>query len=179
MLGTIGAYPSVSLGRFQGTDDTVRLMRQFALGPEGEQHFRVRQWAEKIVRDIAPKHYLSEILALRHWATDRNVIRYTNDARHVEQVKTPLRSLLEVEQNGFALLDCDDIATLLAALGMSVGKEAEFVVAGFGAPGEYTHVFVRFREPKSGQWIVCDPVAGPNESQMLRRVKHYKITSVD
>jgi hypothetical protein len=173
------ATPKVSLGRFHGTDDTVRMMRDYALGPEGESNFKVRQWGERIIAHVAPKDYLSEILAVRAWATNRNIVRYTNDARHVEQVKTPVRSLLEIEQNGVTLVDCDDIATLIGALGMSTGKEASFVIVGFGAPEEYTHVFCRLREPKTGEWIVCDPVAGPNELQMLQRVSTYKIVEVD
>ena len=170
--------PQISLGRFQGTDDTARLMRQYALGPEGEQHFLVRQMAEKIVGSVAPKDYLGEILAIRHWGTSP-VIRYTNDPRHVELVKTPVRALLEIQKNGFALLDCDEIALLLGSLGMSIGKEFSFCLVGFGAQGSYSHVFARLKEPKSSMWIVCDPVAGPNEPTMLRRVKTYKIVSVD
>lgn len=70
---------------------------------------------------------------------------------------------------------CDDIATLTAALCRQLGREAHFVTVGFGAPGNYTHVFARVKEPRSGRWIVCDPVAGPNEASMLARVKTYKI----
>ena len=174
-----------SLGRFTGTDQTVAKMLEYALGKEGEQNIKVRQWSEQIIRHVAPKDYLSEILALRHWATSP-WIRYTNDAAHVEQIKTPYRALLELEQTGATLLDCDDIALLLAALGMSVGREASYVVVGFdspivlrpGMPPVYTHVFCRMREPRSRTWIVCDPVAGPNEAQMLSRVKQYKIWEV-
>jgi hypothetical protein len=172
------APAQVSLGRFTGTDDTIRLMRQYALGSEGEQNLRVRQLAESIVSKVAPKDYLSEILALRAWATGP-AIRYTNDPRHVEAVKTPLRCLLEIESRGVTLLDCDDITTLLCALGMATGKEASFVVVGFGESGKYSHVFARLREPKTGTRIVCDPVAGPNEAQMLRRVSTYKVIDLD
>lgn len=176
---------TTSLGRFTGTDQTVALMLKHALGPEGEQNMKVRQWAESIIRNIAPKDYLSEILAIRHWATSPWV-RYTNDAAHVEQIKSPYRALYEIEKTGVTLLDCDDIACLIAALGMSVGREASFVVVAFDAPlvlrpgftPTYTHVFCRMKEPRSQQWIVCDPVAGPNEGQMLSRVKAHKITEV-
>ena len=162
------------------------MMLDHALGKEGEQNLRVRQWAEQIIREVAPKDYLSEILALRHWATSPWV-RYTNDAAHVEQIKTPYRALHELETTGSTLLDCDDIACLLAALGMSVGRETSFVVVGFDAPivlrpgmdPVYTHVFCRMKEPRSKTWIVCDPVAGPNEAQMLSRVKHFKIWNVE
>jgi len=70
---------------------------------------------------------------------------------------------------------CDDIATWTAAVCRQLGREASFVTVGFGPAGHYTHVFVRVKEPKSGRWIVCDPVAGPNEASMLRRVTTYKI----
>jgi hypothetical protein len=173
-----GLSSQVQLGTFRGTDDTVRLMREYALGKEGEQSFRVRQWAETIIRDIAPKDYLSEILALRAWATSP-AVRYTNDPRHVELIKSPERCLLEIEKSGFALLDCDEIACLIAALGMSQGKEASFAIVGFSGPGNFTHVFARLREPKSGVWICCDPVAGPNERQMLSRIQDSKVVSVD
>lgn len=175
----LGAYPQVSLGKFTGTDDTLRLMREHALGKEGEQNFRVRQWTEAIVRQVAPKDYLGEILAIRAWATSP-VLRYTNDQRHTELVKTPFRIITEIEQQGSSLVDCDDIATVIACMGMQLGREASFCVVGFGAPGAYTHVFARIREPKSNKWIVCDPVAGPNELQMLRRVgDNFKIVGLD
>jgi len=162
------------------------MMLEHALGKEGEQNLRVRQWAEQIIRQVAPKDYLSEILALRHWATSPWV-RYTNDAAHVEQIKSPYVALREIETTGTTLLDCDDIACLLAALGLSVGREASFVVVGFdaptvvrlGMPPVYTHVFCRMKEPRSKTWIVCDPVAGPNEAQMLSRVKTYKVFQVE
>jgi len=167
------------LGSFKGTGDTINLMLKYARGPEGEQNAKVRQWAESIVRLIQPKDYLSEILGLRHWATGPS-LRYTNDARHVEQVKTPFRIMSEVEQYGVSLVDCDDIATLLATLGMCLGREARWTMAGFDTSGtEYTHVFCGLREPRSSKWIVCDPVAGTREMEMLRAIKRYEHVSVD
>jgi hypothetical protein len=74
---------------------------------------------------------------------------------------------------------CDDIATLIATMSLQLGRICEFVVAGFGEPGHFSHVFVRVLEPKSGQWIVCDPVAGTNERQMLQRVTTYETWSLD
>jgi len=166
------------LGAFRGTDDTLALMIEYARGPEGEKNAWVRQWAEKIVKDIAPKDYLSEILALRGWATSP-WLRYTNDARHVEQLKTPYRILLEIQQNKVSLVDCDDIATLIAALAMQLGREVRYGMAGFQDDGEFTHVFACVREPRSQQWIVCDPVAGSRELEMLRSAKSVKTVSVD
>jgi hypothetical protein len=53
------------------------------------------------------------------------------------------------------------------------------VTVGFGAPGKYSHVFCRVREPKSGTWIVCDPVAGTDEAKMLRKVTTSRIWRID
>lgn len=168
----------VSLGKFRGTPQTLKLMRDYALGPEGEQSFVVRQHAESIVRQIPPKDYLSEILAVHAWTTSP-IFRYTNDALHVEQVKSPLRILSEVERTGRTLVDCDDVATLIAALCLTLGRRCQFVVVGFGASGAYTHVFTRVHEPKSGEWIVLDPVAGTRDAEMTSRISHFKFYEVD
>lgn len=183
-LGSLAAAPPADVGKpwlssFKGTSDTIALMLAYARGNEGEQNARVRQWAETIVRQIAPKDYLSEILALRGWCTSPH-LRYTNDARHVEQVKTPFRILSEIESTGVSLVDCDDIACLLAALGMSLGRAAAYTMAGFSrSDPQMTHVFCRLQEPRSGVWIVCDPVAGTREQEMLESAVRFETVSVD
>jgi len=167
----------VSLGRFAGTDQTVEWMVKYALGEEGEKNLDVRQMAQLVIKDVAPKDYLSEILALRAWCMGP-WFRYTNDAVHVEQIKTPLRILYEIKAYGRSMVDCDEIACMIAAMGMSIGREASFVTVGFGTPW-HTHVFCRLKEPKTGTWIVCDPVAGTDEARMLSRVRSHKTFGVD
>lgn len=166
------------LGRFRGTDDTIKLMLQYARGTEGEQNVVVRQWADSIIRQLRPKDYLGEIIAIRQWCTAPH-LRYTNDARHVEQVKSPFRTLSEVSTYGVSNLDCDDYALLIATLGMCVGREARFTMVGFGMPGDYTHVFACLKEPRSSEWIICDPVAGTREYEMASTCKTFKHISVD
>ena len=176
----ISGTPSVSLGRFRGTPQTLKMMADYALGKDGEQSFVVRQYAEAIVREISPKDDLSEILAIHAWVTSP-VFRYTNDALHVEQVKSPLRILNEVKDTGRSLVDCDDIATLIAALALCLGRRAQFVIVGF-VPGDkdaFTHVFTRVQEPKSREWIILDPVAGTRDAEMARRAATYKFFEVD
>jgi hypothetical protein len=70
---------------------------------------------------------------------------------------------------------CDDISTLMGCLCRQLGRETEIVIVGFGRQGSYSHVFVRVKEPKSGTWIVLDPVAGTDEASMLRRVTTHQI----
>lgn len=69
---------------------------------------------------------------------------------------------------------CDDIATLMATMLRQCGREPEFVTVGFGKPNKYSHVFVRVKEPRTGKWIVCDPVAGTKEASMLAKVTTWK-----
>lgn len=170
--------PEAWLNDFHGTDDTISLMIRYARGPEGEQNALVRQWAETLVRLLRPKDYLGEILAIRHWCTGPH-LRYTNDARHVEQVKSPFRVLTEVQTYKVSLLDCDDFATLIATLGMCLGREARFTMVGFGGADQYTHVFACLKEPRSGEWIICDPVAGTREHKMASTASTWRHVSVD
>ena len=178
MSTILTANGKASLGTFRGTPQTLQLMRKYALGPEGEQNFHVRQWTEAIVRDVAPKDYLSEILALYGWAKSP-VIRYTNDALHVEQVKSPARILAEIDKTGKCLCDCDDIALLLATMGLVLGREAQFCIVGFTSADVYTHVFTRLMEPRSREWIIVDPVAGTRDAEMASRVAVFKFQDVD
>lgn len=169
--------PPYLLTRFRGSPDTLRKMREHVWGPRGEQSFRVRQLTEAATRGLWPKDYLGEILAIRNFNTVR--VRYMNDPLHVELVKDPERLAEEIFAYGLTQADCDEIASMIATMALQVGREAEFVVAGFGAPGQYTHVFTRVKEPKSGRWIVVDPVAGQDEAGMLRKITTAETWSLD
>lgn len=74
---------------------------------------------------------------------------------------------------------CDELTALIGTMCLQLGRVAEFVVAGFGQPGHYSHVFTRALEPKSSKWLVLDTVAGTGEREMLRRVTTYKTRSLD
>lgn len=173
----IADAPPTSHAPFTGPDDTLRLMVELSLGDRGERSALVRSLKDHIVREIQPKDYLGEILAIRNFVAEK--VRYSNDALGVEQVQDPERMCEQIVNHGKAVGDCDDISTLIGALCRQLGRECEYVVVGFGAPGSYSHVFVRVREPKSRRWIVCDPVAGTDEAGMLRKVKTWKSVKVD
>jgi len=146
-------------------------------GPRGERSAKVRAMTEDVVRHITPKDYLSEILAVRNFVAER--CRYLNDPLTTEWVKDPERIVDEISTMGISPCDCDEIAQLIATMTRQCGREAQFVTVGFSRPGQYTHVFTRVKEPKSGKWIVCDPVAGTEEAKMLKRVATFKIWSID
>lgn len=165
------------LRTFSGSRDTLRQMREHCWGEQGEKSFKVRQLAEAIVRDVWGKDYLSEILAIRAFASTQLV--YRPDPLHVELIKTPERIADEVATYGKAQCDCDEVAEMIACLLLCIGRYAEFAVVGFGHAGDFSHVFARGKEPKSRDIMILDPVAGQKEREMADRVTTYEIWSLD
>jgi hypothetical protein len=172
----IADAPPTVIRPFHGPADTVREMIKAVVGPRGEQSTLVRGVKDHIIREVQPKDYLSEILAVRNFVHEK--CKYSNDALGVEQVQDPERICDQIVKYGKAVTDCDDISALMAALCRQLGRETEFVIVGFGRSGSYSHVFTRVKEPKSGKWIVLDPVAGTDEASMLRRVTTYQIWKI-
>ena len=148
-----------------------------AQGDRGERSMLVRGIVEQIVGKIQPKDYLGEILAVSYWVTEH--VRYVNDPLHTEVVKDAQRLVEEIQSRGYASGDCDDMATLIGTMCLQLGRLVEYVVVGFGDAGQYSHVFVRVQEPRSGAWIVCDPVAGSDPRGMLDRVTTFYTVSLD
>lgn len=172
----IADAPPTRIRPFRGPADTVGTMIELCLGDRGERSTLVRSLKDHIVRDLQPKDYLSEILAVRNFCAEK--VRYSNDAVGVEQVQDPQRMCEQIVQFGRAVGDCDDGSLLMACLYRQLGRRARFIIAGFGAPGSYSHVFPGVQEPKSGAWIVTDPVAGTDEQGMLSRVTTYQIWDI-
>jgi transglutaminase-like putative cysteine protease len=177
MSGRLDLAPPHSLLPFRGPETTIETMREQGRGGRGERSALLRSVTEEVVQGLQPKDYLSEIIAIRNWVASH--VRYVNDPLTTEWTKDPQRLAEEILAKGVAAGDCDDIASLIAAMARQCGREAEFVTVGFGAPGQYAHVFCRVREPKSGRWIICDPVAGTTEGQMARRVATWKAWKID
>lgn len=171
---------------FRGAPHTVAHIKRVAVEAQG--YYPVRLLAEDIIGYLGNKDYLSEILAIYYWVLSH--VRYANDPRNVELVRSPSEILRRLKLNVARLrqgwrpsLDCDDLTALLLALFLSIGRECQVVTVAFKTAiyrGEqqYQHVYIRVREPRTGTWIVLDPVAAEDASEMLRRVKHVKIWPV-
>ncbi len=170
---------------FRGPRDTLASMAKIALGPRGEQSMLVRQFTEAVTREVQPKDYNGEIIAIRNVFLQpspthpgRKLFRYMNDPRHVEWIKDPQRQVEEIQQHGTTTVDCDEIALMGAVMALQIGREVEFVALGF-APRQLTHVGFRVKEPKSGRWIWIDPVAGPREREAAATAKEVLRWSLD
>lgn len=108
----------------------------------------VRSSAEAICREAASRSEQEHALALRAWMDDHT--QFLRDPMHAELVKDPIAMLNECWRRQYALGDCDDVATMGAALGSSIGLIPRFVVLAFGTPdAPWTHVFTELL-PSSG-----------------------------
>lgn len=101
--------------------------------------------AVSVIYTTPPKDTLSEIDALHAFVRDS--IRYTRDVHQVETLCTPLMTLTR------RVGDCDDKATLLAALAESVGYPTRFVMGDCEGAG-YSHVWVQLLSDEG--WVDAD-----------------------
>lgn len=119
--GFLGTTPEQArVSPFRGPRDTLEAMARIALGPRGEQSLLVRQFTETVTREVWPKDYNGEILAIRNVflqpsPTDpnRRLFRYMNDPRHVEWIKDPQRQVEEIQEHGSTTVDCLPESTLV------------------------------------------------------------------
>lgn len=115
-------------------------VREYKIDP------RIRAIAQELTFDLPQKAFRAEAEALFEFVRDQ--IRYQWDIADVETLQTPVVTL----DNRVG--DCDDKATLLAALLESIGHKTRFIAAGFNGLGDIEHVFV---ETKIGpDWIAAD-----------------------
>ena len=166
-----------TLSGFEGAEDTLRAMVEAAQSERGEKSMVVRSLVDEIVAELHPKDYLGEIVVIRNWVIEH--IRYLNDPLHVELLKDPQTLVEEYLERGIAVGDCDDMACTISTMHLLLGRDCQLVAVGFAAPGEFSHVFERAREPRSGAWIICDPVAGTREREMAGRATTWQIWSLD
>jgi len=181
----MGTVPTAIIQPFRGPRETLRLMAGHALGEYGERSVIVRKFTEYVVGEIWPKDYAGEIGAVRNCLVAPSptkpwvpLLRYTNDNLHTEWVKTPERMIREIMESGSCACDCDESACLAATMLLQIGRVCQFVAMGF-QPGSLSHVAVRAKEPKSGQWILLDGVAGPREREAAGRAKELMFWSLD
>lgn len=123
-----------------GTKRALSVMARYA--SDAKADWRIRCIALDLVKDLPAKDYLAEITLIHRYVRDN--IRYVRDIRDVETIATPLETLRTGQG------DCDDKATLLAALLESIGVECRFCAVG-KSPGYWSHVLTQalYR----GKWL--------------------------
>lgn len=116
----------------RGTRATLREMARFVRAYK--KNMRIRECALSIVRPVSGhKNFRGQVSALHRYV--RDTIQFVQDVRDVETLQTPIKTL-EYGQG-----DCDDQATLLAALLESVGFHTRFVAIQVESGGPFVHVY--------------------------------------
>lgn len=128
-----------------GIRQTVDCMRQMVRAYRSDP--ALIQAARSAIFLTPERDELSEVHALFSFVQQH--VRYIRDVHEVETLSTPDKTL--AAQVG----DCDDQSTLLATLLEAVGYPTRFVVAGYDAPGQLTHVYLQAHA--GGDWIDLDP----------------------
>lgn len=157
---------------YNGAPQTISVMRAAALADA--DRYDTRRLAEAVCEQLASKDYTSEYMALYHFLLQRS--RYMRDPRRTELVRAPWVVSQQILAGHIPSLDCDDMATWLAAAVLAVGGRPEFMTVAFArmyfrGQQQYSHVFTRALEPRSRTQIVLDPVAAEKTTQMLGRIK--------
>ena len=143
---TRGTLPSGEAG----TRKTLQLMQRLAL--EGSRNVTVREAAINAVRQAGARPHDHEAEAFALFAFVRDRVRFTRDILNVETLQGP-RYTLHVMAG-----DCDDRATLLAAMMRAIGLPADLsfrVSASNPNSRAFSHVYVVARI--GGKVIPLDP----------------------
>lgn len=124
----------------RGVNMTLRAMSRYV--KQAKRQYPIRELALSLVQRNGQKDWFGEIRDIHAFVRDN--IRYVKDIRGIETLATP-EMTLKIGQG-----DCDDKATLLAALLEAVGHPTRFVALAF-SPDQFAHVLV---ETKLGKkWI--------------------------
>lgn len=138
----MNTYKLISIpGGEAGTRRTLKIMRKIIL--QYRKSPIIRELALDLTSGLESKDRKGEIISIHRFVRDS--IRYVRDIRGVETIQTP-EATLRIKAG-----DCDDKATLSAALLESIGFKTRLMAVGFGG-GTYSHVFTEV-ELMPGKWI--------------------------
>lgn len=113
----------------------------------------IRQWVREVTQREPTQR--GKLRAVRAWIDDR--VDFKPDPPGVELLQHPTEMLDQVNERGYAVGDCDCVATLAAAAGMALRAPCRFVVVGFERWGPFAHVYT-----------VCDSPEGPVDFDTTR-----------
>lgn len=133
-----------------GTAATLSIMKRLAREAVNAPTQLARNQALEIFRGagLRSRDWIGEAKALQQWI--QNCIRYVRDPVDVELVQTPEVTLKN--RTG----DCDDQATLLAAMLKATGHPARFVAVGIKG-GPFSHVLVETKL-NSSKWAAAETI---------------------
>lgn len=150
MRGYLTSIPEGDAGTYR----TLDLMRAMARRASAEPV--VRQAAASAVRSYPGDGGTHHARLLNRWITERTY--FLPDPLYIEALHEPALLLQQILTRGTVGVDCDDVAILAAAMGLSIGLRARFLIAGFTSPNApFRHVWTELAGVHSGVWVPVDP----------------------
>jgi transglutaminase-like putative cysteine protease len=145
MFPTVTTFGALRAG-YAGTMDDLNQMAR--LIGRSIQSPAVVMLARQLVARF-PRNPQAQAVAIRDFL--RSVWRYVDDPRADELLRDGDHMIGELARTGVITGDCDEAAILGAALGESVGLEAELVALAFGDDrSDYSHVYAQLLTPGGG-----------------------------
>jgi len=152
-----------------GTSATLAHMRMLARNASLQP--LVRATAGRLVLGVSGFDGVTQARILRDWIEER--VTFLADPATAEMLLEPTRVLHRILTAGIVQLDCDDVATLAATMGLAIGLRARFVVVGFSSPNApFRHVWTELADARRVRWVAVDPtrpVAGLDSLAISRR----------
>lgn len=148
---------------------TLTIMRQLAHTGASDPRVRrlIQPWVVGLGRE--PWAQIDAIAALLTDSCD-----FLPDPSTAEHLTPPGDYAAAIAQGQLVQLDCDDAALLAAALGLTIGLVARFVVVGFGiAPSgavPLVHIWTELAPDPSGPWGPLDVTAPASGSPTPTRI---------
>lgn len=125
-----------------GIAKTIESMCAAAAGPYGAgSHFVT--WKTRHVLDVRSADHPAKVIC--DWVNEH--IGYAANPAEAEVFLSPEEMMREVDTHYECNGDADDTATLIAAMGLSVGLDARFVLVRFEGRPFATHVFAQLKKP--------------------------------
>ena len=148
-----------------GTFATLSHMRQLA--GQGAVTPEIRRVAARLVLGVENVPALHARL-IRDFIESH--VRFLADPWVAEGLTRPVEAVNTLVRDGIAQMDCDCVATLVAALGLSIGLRARFVVVAFHSPNApFAHVWCDLGDPMGHQWWPVDPNRQAQAFQQISR----------
>lgn len=139
---TVGRLPAGDAG-VAATVAAIQATIDHALTVERS---RLRRYAQALdPGDLEDRRDVVERFGQSLWAFLRRFVRFKRDPRGVEFVRHPGNMLDAIESDGIAKGDCDDLATLGAAIVAAAGLRPVLVTVGRRNPGRWEHIFFGIR----------------------------------
>lgn len=157
--GVSGAYGYTLSGWVEtddeGTAETIGAMSALAI--EAATHDpATRAVASAIVADADRRDWAGVAQAVYKFV--RKSVKFKRDVPGHEVLRHPEQMVLEIAGSGKTTGDCDESATLGAALLLAAGIPAAFITIGRNVNGPYAHVL--YAAKVGGDWVPIDSQEG-------------------